>query len=205
MLTAVGLGVDGERGGYARLQFATFHYDQIGSNSLDDGELVVLRAAAGIDRHGGAFIDTLDAVRVRKLAVARVPIEGERTWSWQTRIGADRIRRNGIEKTEGIASFGIGRAAAIASDVTVFGMIDGVIATGAAPLGIEPNIGLIAGAGRWKTLVQAGLRYELQPDHWRPRIRFEARYQLGQNQATRFEASRGLELVRALMSVELYW
>lgn len=205
MLTAVGLGVDGERGGYARLQFAAFHYDQIGSNSLDDGELVVLRAAAGIGRDGGAFIDALDAVRVRKLAVARVPIEGERTWSWQTRIGVDRIRRDGVERTEGVASFGVGRAVAVARELTIFGMVDGVVTTGTAPLGIEPNVGLIVGAGRWKALVHAGLRYEVQPDHWRPRIRFEARYQLGQNQAIRFEASRDLELDRALISLDLYW
>ncbi len=205
MLTAVGLGVDGERGGYARMQFAAFHYDQIGFNSLDDGELVVLRAAAGIDRDGRAFVDEFDAVRVRKLAVERVPIEGERRWSWQTRIGADRIRRNDIERTEAVASFGIGRALALGPDITVFGMVDGVATTGTAPLGIEPNVGLIASAGRWKAMVHAGLRYELPLNNWRPRIRFEARYQLDRNHALRVEASRDLQLGRVLLSLDLFW
>lgn len=205
MLTAAGLGVDAGNRRYARVQFAAFSYDQVGSNSLENGELVVFDVAAGVDDQQRTFVDRFDLVRARKLNTNRVQIAGEDAWSWQTRVGGERIRRDGREHFDGLASFGVGRAAQWNDTLTAYAMVDGSVQTGPSPVSVEPNLGVTAGIGRWKSWVQTGARYEVNVERWRHRLHAEARYQLAQHQALVLELTSDAETRRAVLSFRRYW
>ena len=204
MLTAAGLGIDSNGRHYARAQFAAFSYEQAGSNGLDDGELVVLDVAGGVDDRKQAVLDRFDLIRLRKLNANPVKIGGD-AWSWQTRLGASRVRRDEHDHIDSSASFGIGRATKWGDSLTAYALADGVAQTGPSLVSGEPNLGLIAGAGRWKSWMQAGARYDVCLGEWRYRMQATGRYQLSQHQALHLEFTRDGETRRTVLSFHQYW
>lgn len=129
----------------------------------------------------------------------------ENLWSWQTRVGAARVRRDDREHIDSSASFGVGRAAQWGDTLTAYAMVDGVAQTGPSPVNVEPNFGVIAGAGRWKSWAQTGVPYEVIPGQWRCRLQVAVRYQLTQHQTLRLELTRDAETRRTVLSFNQYW
>lgn len=203
MLSALALGHHEHGGAFAQLRWAPFSYELSGHNGLADGELVVLDVAANVDG-GGAKLDRLDIIRVKKINAQHTRIHGEDWLSWQVEFGARRDLDAGDGRLRLVGRLGGGLAVPWGADVTAYAMVDAVALGRPSSLGVEPNAGLVVRAGRWKLWALASSRYESKTKHWRTRQHLEATYRLSADRALRIEATHDRS-DRVLLTLIQYW
>ena len=143
-------------------------------------------------------LERLDAIRIRRLNASRSDLAEDDAWSWHLRLGLERgpwlpsdQRRADdpyADRLYGIARFGLGIAGEM-SRLTAFAMLDGALRTGPWPLAVEPNVGLLIQAGRWRGLVQASMRYDIKPQNGQASWSVQGRYQIAQHRSLHLEAA----------------
>lgn len=107
----IGGGIDTNDRQFWRLNWSPHKKEIVGKNSLEGDEFVVSDLAIGIlEDSYQVFLDKFDLIRILHLNTLSVHVEDESRWSWQLRLGSDRIEHEQGYRYDGIASFGAGNA-----------------------------------------------------------------------------------------------
>ena len=143
--------------GFLRLTWSPFKLESVGRNSMEGGELVLLDVAVGLSRdRQRIFLDHLDLVRVSSVNTLRVPLAGENPWSWQLRVGTQRVDNNSGTVQDGTASFGFGYAESLNPRVLGYVMTDLAVHTLGPHARVRPHMGLNVQLGGFRARAYAG-------------------------------------------------
>lgn len=159
MAFGLGLGRGASGSFFTRARWSPYRQELVGQNSLEGSEFTLFDLAVGFgDGESSAFIDQLDLVRIRKLTSMRVKAPDEINWTWEARVGIDRIEadENSLQN-DGIASFGAGRAWRLGEIVRAYALI-GLEGHSRAPQArARPYLGIRVDMGRLKSWSYFGL------------------------------------------------
>lgn len=91
LYTSFGLAANASGALRGRFTFSPFSQGSLGYNATLGSDMTVVRTTFGLDEHE-VFLDQVDLIDVRKLALERAPVSGENAMSWQAKLGARRSR-----------------------------------------------------------------------------------------------------------------
>lgn len=198
------------------LRWAPFGYVSGGFHGLGSSEMAVVDSQISADADHGLWLERLDWVRVRKLALLPAAMSGVDGWSWQLRLGQERLPlcppgaatgagsrfgcehhpSSGLTPLRGVASFGMGRAWQTPAGVW-FVMLDGRLQTPHAQIQPTPLLGWDQPLGRWRW--GAELSHGLLPDSpWQFNSRLSYRLHPDQALQLRWDHQSGHRFVAAL-------
>ena len=123
----------------------------MGQNSLEGDELVVLDLSVGFQQKNRSFvIDNFSLIKIIHLNTIPVKIKGQNPWSWQLRLGGDRMHGETGEPLDIAGNFGAGRAWRLGTVFTAYAMLDLAGHTELPYFRIKPEWGLLGDFGRIK-------------------------------------------------------
>ncbi len=149
MEIGIGMAIDTNENSFLRLNWSPYKQEVVGRNSLDGDEFVVADLAIGLleDEHD-IFVDKFDVIRLLKLNTFSGKIQEDNPWSWQLRVGIDRIAEN-RERFDAVLMFGAGQAQKWNRHLTGYALVD-VAGHSIAPfVQLRPHAGWIL---RWRSL-----------------------------------------------------
>ncbi|MDQ8181269.1 DUF4105 domain-containing protein [Pelagicoccus sp. SDUM812005] len=124
---------------YATLSFSPFSQESIAYNATLGSDMTVLRATLAGDE-GEVFLDRIDFIDVRKLALEKAPVAGENSFSWKAKLGARRSLERKKYPNEWYANVGFGKSWLLSKDQALSGFSSIVASTDGDPLRFRPEI-----------------------------------------------------------------
>ena len=191
--------------GFLRLTWSPFKLESVGRNSMEGGELVLLDVALGLtaDRQK-IFLDQIDLVRVSSINTLRVPLAGENPWSWQLRVGAQRVDNRSGTFHDGTASFGFGYAESWNPRVIGYVMTDLAVHTLAPHARLRPHLGLNVRLAGFRAWAYAGAESANYGGDFRAVWGGKLQVSLGRRAALHAEFSNE-RATRAAVGTEINW
>ncbi|MBU2541143.1 MAG: DUF4105 domain-containing protein [Candidatus Omnitrophica bacterium] len=190
---------------FLRLNWAPFKQEKVGKSSLEGNELVVFDLAVGFfgDEHK-VFLDKLDLLRILNLNTLPVSVVDESQWSWQLRIGSNRIKDNEKYSYDGVVSFGLGRAKKWNEAITSCGMVDFAAHTISPLVRLRPHLGLKFDLREMQTWLYFGAESVNYDAEFREAWGGKLQYQLNDRYAVHVELSNE-NATRVSFGVSSYW
>lgn len=157
MALGVGTALDVNDGSFLQLSWSPYKQELVGKNSLEGDELTVLDFTVGISQEGDkVFVDQFDLIRVLNLNTLSVALVDENPWSWQLRVGMDRIEENGKDRYDGVIRFGPGYAQKLKETVLGYGMVDLAGHAQSPFVRLRPHLGLKFDWGATQAWIYSG-------------------------------------------------
>ncbi len=155
------VGVDTEDDAFMRLSWSPFKKEIIGRNSLLGDELVVFDLSVGLLESGRTvFIDEFDLIKISHLSTWGLKMPDERLWSWQMRIGMDRVESGEKYRYDGIMSYAPGYAWQLRKDTYIYAFLEGSLHTLDPFVRLKPHLGFKFDVGSLKSLITFGVETE---------------------------------------------
>ena len=133
-----------------------------------------------------------------------IAVAGENQWSWQLRIGADRIKDTGEDRYDGIGSFGIGRAWKANGNIAYYGMVDFAGHTISPYVRLRPHLGFKFDGGGCRAWLYIGAGSTGYGGKFREIWGGKIQYQLSNRIAIHIEVSNE-RATRTLVGLNWYW
>ncbi len=205
MLTGSGVGYDSINHLYLKLHWSPFSEEVVGQNHLEGDELVVLDTTVGVSLNDHSiFVDNFDLIRIRELKKDFISIKDENPWSWQLRIGTSLTEKKRKYYTDGVVSFGAGRAWEI-NESTLFYAMTGTSAHTIQPYArLRPEVGLIIDNNSIKSSFYAGGENIKNSENFDFVYGGEIQYKIAENFALSFCALRE-STTRTSAELKWYW
>ena len=170
------------------LNWSPYKTEVVGKNSLDGDELVVLDLTAGFSEEDRSWsTDNFSLIKVTHFNTIPVRIKGHNRWSWQLRLGADRLHGEEGEPLDVMANFGAGRAMRLGSLLTVYTMIDLAGHTELPRFRIKPQLGVLSDLRMMKFWGYWGQESDGYSGDFRPVWEGKAQWNLGSKYALKLD------------------
>lgn len=189
---------------YQQLHWAPYSYDVLTRMGYSHDELVVLETTIGISNSAGIFVDKLELIRVRAFETMNIPIEGERKFSWQARIGIQRVpNTDSISNHDGVISFGIGKS--IRFDASNLYLMADIASHDISDIRLEPNIGFIyTGTSMFRMELNYRSSFSLTTENKSESLSGQFHFQVNKNHGLRAELSTS-DLTSLSLIYHYYW
>jgi Domain of unknown function (DUF4105) len=205
MEIGIGVGIDSSENPFLRLNWSAHKKEIVGKNSLEGDEFVVGDFAIGLlEDKNDIFVDKVDLIRILNLNLFSGKVQQENPWSWQLRVGMDRIEKDGENLFDGLASFGIGHGRKWNEHLTGYAMMEFAAHTISPFIQIRPHLGGIIKVGGLRTWVYFGAEsIDYKGDFsgvWGGKVQ----YYITNRYAVRLEFSNELA-TQASLGINWYW
>lgn len=164
----LGLGIGQDRDGHGQLlvHASPFIQEITDRRDLMSDELAVFDLTVGrADQR--SFLSRIDVVRVRKFNTLKTPIADESNLSWQFRLGAQRVYDRRATHTDGLISYGLGRAWRWNDNAGAYAIADLAAHTVAPNARVLPHFGIFHATGPWGTTFKFGVENADDANGWR--------------------------------------
>lgn len=205
MELGVGIASESNEDIFLRLHWSPFKKESVGQNRLEGNELVLFNLSVGISENKNkVFFDEFDLIRVLNLSTLPVKVVDEGHWSWKLRIGTDRIKKNGRDYYDGVASFGVGHAWKWNKAITAYGMVDLAAHTIDPYVRLRPHVNLRCDLGAMRAWLYFGAESVAYDAEFRDVWGGKMQYQVNDRYAIHAEFSNA-DATRASVGLNRYF